>query len=155
MWDWLSHTWVLLVPVKNGNHLPTHNCRRSGEAQMDLRSGFAQHWQVSRYTTCMTKSFLTCCLSMIRKKSDVCAPILQTVYKGARIPRFFWEWTCMRKHSIPGHSLSSHAAWEQGYHHLCKLHYFSLTKCLEVRQERKSILYNIAWPRPNPYPNCS
>ena len=113
-----SYAQVLLVPVKNGDELPTHNCRRSGEAQMDLRSGFAQHWQVSRYTTCMTKSFLTCCLSMIRKKSDVYvyAPISQTVYKGAQIPRFFWEWTCMHKQSIPGHSLSSHAAWEQGYH---------------------------------------
>ena len=46
-------------------------------------------------------------------ESDVCIPILPTIYKHTQIP---WKWLCVCKQSIPGHFLSSYVAWEQGSH---------------------------------------
>ena len=48
-------------------------------------------------------------------RRTVCIPTLPTIYKRTQIRRFFWEWACMCRQSIP-RFISSNVAWEQGYH---------------------------------------
>ena len=72
--DWSSHTReyfpCLSKTITINQHVWPLLCRQSGGLKQklkDLRSGLAQHWQVSRYSTCMTNHFLTCCLLIIWK----------------------------------------------------------------------------------------
>jgi len=95
---------VLLVPVENSNHLPTHSYHSCvGEVERlklklkDLGSRLEQRF---RYPVCLRKHFVTCCLLIIRMW-------LRHNY----MYRFYQSFTRIPRFSGNGHTCTS--SWYQ------------------------------------------